>query len=74
VQLTDNKIQWCITNNDPDFEMRIIQWAPLVYFKEKNCDPYQPWLPCTHLVSWTPTSSRHWLNVTYHHSISLGPA
>jgi hypothetical protein len=25
VQLTDNKIQWCITNNDPDFETRIIQ-------------------------------------------------
>jgi hypothetical protein len=24
-QLTDNKIQLCITNNDPDFEMRIIQ-------------------------------------------------
>jgi hypothetical protein len=25
VQLADNKIQWCITNNDPDSEMRIIQ-------------------------------------------------
>ncbi len=24
-QLANNKIQWCITNNDPDFEMRIIQ-------------------------------------------------
>jgi hypothetical protein len=24
-QLADNKIQWCITNNDPDFKMRIIQ-------------------------------------------------
>jgi hypothetical protein len=24
-QLTDNKIQQCITNNDPDFETRIIQ-------------------------------------------------
>jgi hypothetical protein len=23
-QLSDNKIQWCITNNDPDFETRII--------------------------------------------------
>jgi hypothetical protein len=24
-QLTNDKIQWCITNNDPDFETRIIQ-------------------------------------------------
>jgi hypothetical protein len=24
-QLTDNKIHWCITNNDPDFETRTIQ-------------------------------------------------
>jgi hypothetical protein len=24
-QLINNKIQWCITNNDPDFETRIIQ-------------------------------------------------
>jgi hypothetical protein len=24
-QLTDNKIQWCITKNDPDFKTRIIQ-------------------------------------------------
>jgi hypothetical protein len=24
-QLTNNKIQWCITNSDPDFETRIIQ-------------------------------------------------
>jgi hypothetical protein len=24
-QLTDNKIRWCITNNDPDFETRTIQ-------------------------------------------------
>jgi hypothetical protein len=24
-QLADKKIQWCITNNDPDFETRIIQ-------------------------------------------------
>jgi hypothetical protein len=24
-QLADNKIQWCITNNDPDFETRIIE-------------------------------------------------
>jgi hypothetical protein len=39
VQLTDNKIQWCITNNDPDFETRIIQWALLVYFKWKVVIP-----------------------------------
>jgi hypothetical protein len=24
-QLANNKIQWCITNNDPDFKTRIIQ-------------------------------------------------
>jgi transposase InsO family protein len=30
-QLTDKKIQQCITNNDPDYETRIIQQAPLVY-------------------------------------------
>jgi hypothetical protein len=38
-QLTNNKIQWCITNSDPDFETRIIQWAPLVYFKGKIAIP-----------------------------------
>jgi hypothetical protein len=38
-QLADKKIQWCITNNDPDFEMRIIQQAPLVYFKGKIAIP-----------------------------------
>jgi hypothetical protein len=34
-QLADNKIQWCITNNDPDFKTKIIKRAPLVYFKGK---------------------------------------
>jgi hypothetical protein len=38
-QLTDNKIQQCITNNDSDFEARIIQPAPLVYFKGKIAIP-----------------------------------
>jgi hypothetical protein len=38
-QLADNKIQQCITNNDPDFETRIIQRAPLVYFKGKIAIP-----------------------------------
>jgi hypothetical protein len=38
-QLADNKIQWCITNNDPDFKTRIIQQAPLVYFKGKIVIP-----------------------------------
>jgi hypothetical protein len=38
-QLADNKIQQCITNNDPDFETRIIQRAPLVYFKGKIVIP-----------------------------------
>jgi hypothetical protein len=38
-QLTDNKIQQCITNNDPDFETRTIQQAPLVYFKGKIAIP-----------------------------------
>jgi hypothetical protein len=38
-QLANNKIQQCITNNDPDFETRIIQPAPLVYFKGKIVIP-----------------------------------
>jgi hypothetical protein len=38
-QLTDNKIQQCITKNDQDFETRIIQQAPLVYFKGKIVIP-----------------------------------
>jgi transposase InsO family protein len=38
-QLADKKIQRCITNNDPDFETRIIQQAPLVYFKGKIAIP-----------------------------------
>jgi hypothetical protein len=37
-QLAD-KIQQCITNNDPDFKMRIIQRAPLVYLKGKIVIP-----------------------------------
>jgi hypothetical protein len=38
-QLADNKIQQCITTNDPDFKTRIIQRAPLVYFKGKIVIP-----------------------------------
>ena len=38
-QLADKKIQQCITNNDPDFETRILQRAPLVYFKGKIAIP-----------------------------------
>jgi hypothetical protein len=38
-QLADKKIQQCVTNNDPDFETRIIQRAPLVYFKGKIAIP-----------------------------------
>jgi hypothetical protein len=38
-QLANNKIQQCITNNDPDFETRIIHRAPLVYFKGKFAIP-----------------------------------
>jgi hypothetical protein len=38
-QLADKKIQQCITNNGPDFETRIIQRAPLVYFKGKIVIP-----------------------------------
>jgi hypothetical protein len=34
-QLANKKFQQCITNNNPDFETRIIQRAPLVYFKGK---------------------------------------
>jgi hypothetical protein len=38
-QLTDKKIQQRVTNNDPDFEMRILQCAPLIYFKKKIAIP-----------------------------------
>jgi hypothetical protein len=38
-QLANKKIQQCITTNDPDFETRIIQRAPLVYFKGKIVIP-----------------------------------
>jgi hypothetical protein len=38
-QLANNRIQQCITNNDPDFKTRIIQRAPLVYFKQKIVIP-----------------------------------
>jgi hypothetical protein len=49
-QLADNKIQQCITNkNDPDFEMRIIQQAPLVYFKGKIAIPTNL---CFHILTW----------------------
>jgi hypothetical protein len=58
-QLANNKIQWSITNNDPDFKTRIKQCA-------KNCNPCQPSLLCTHLVSQKSTSSRHQLNISYH--------
>ncbi len=48
-QLTNNNIQWCITNNDPDFETRIIQWAPLVYFKGKIAIPTNL---CSGILTW----------------------
>jgi hypothetical protein len=38
-QLADKKIQQRVTNNDPDFETRILQRAPLVYFKKKIAIP-----------------------------------
>jgi hypothetical protein len=38
-QFTDNKIQQHVTNNDPDFKTRILQRAPLVYFKKKIAIP-----------------------------------
>jgi hypothetical protein len=38
-QLANNKIQQCITKNDPDFKTRTIQQAPLVYFKGKIVIP-----------------------------------
>jgi hypothetical protein len=49
-QLADKKIQQRVTNNDQDFETRILQRAPLVYFKKKNCNPYQPPLSHTYMV------------------------
>jgi hypothetical protein len=48
-QLTDKKIQQCITNNDPDFETRIIQRAPLVYFKGKIAIPTNL---CSGILTW----------------------
>jgi hypothetical protein len=48
-QLADNKIQWCITNNDPDFKTRIIQRAPVVYFKGKIAIPTNL---CSHILTW----------------------
>jgi hypothetical protein len=47
--LTDNKIQQCITNNDSDFETRIIQHASLVYFKGKIAIPTSL---CSHVLTW----------------------
>jgi hypothetical protein len=49
-QLADKKIQQRVTNNDPDFETRILQRARLVYFKKKNCNPYKPPLSHTYMV------------------------
>jgi hypothetical protein len=55
-QLTNNKIQQRITNNNPDFETRIIQRAPLVYFKGKlqslsAFDPmYSPGITKTYFI------------------------
>jgi hypothetical protein len=48
-QLADNKIQQCITNNDPDFETRIIQRAPLVYFKGNIVIPTNL---CFRILTW----------------------
>jgi hypothetical protein len=49
VQLADNKIQQRITSNDPDFETRIIQRAPLVYFKGKIMIPTNL---CSCIITW----------------------
>jgi hypothetical protein len=69
-QLADKKIQQCITNNDPDFEMRIIQRAPLVYFKGKIAIPTNL---CFRILTWyheqAPTEC-----FIPSRSISLGPA
>jgi hypothetical protein len=48
-QFANNKIQQCITNNDPDFETRIIQYAPLVYFKGKIAIPTNL---CSCILTW----------------------
>jgi hypothetical protein len=48
-QLANNKIQWYITNNDPDFETRIIQQAPLVHFKGKIVIPTNL---CSCILTW----------------------
>jgi hypothetical protein len=48
-QLANNKIQQHITINDPDFETRIIQCVPLVYFKGKIAIPTSL---CSHVLTW----------------------
>jgi hypothetical protein len=74
VQLADNKIQRCITNNDPDFETRIIQQAPLVYFKGKIAITTNI---CFHILTWYhenllhPGADRMFHTIS---SISLGLA
>jgi hypothetical protein len=68
-QLADNKIQQCITNNDPDFETRIIQQTPLVYFKGKIVIPTNL---CFHILTWYhenlfhPGTDRMFHNISQH--------
>jgi hypothetical protein len=64
-QLADNKIQRCITNNDPDFETRNNPTSTIGILQRKNHDPYQPLLLHTHLVSQKSTSSRFRPHVSY---------
>jgi hypothetical protein len=74
-QLTDNKIQQCITNNDPDFETRIIQQAQLVYFKGKIAIPTNLH---SHVLTWYHENLLHpggdQMFQKPSRNISLGPA
>jgi hypothetical protein len=66
-QLTDNKIQQRITNNNPDFETRIIQHAQLVYFKGKIAIPTNL---CSHVLTWHHGNLLHTGDKGMFHTIS----
>jgi hypothetical protein len=56
-----------LQNNDPDFETRIIQWAPLVYFKGKIVIPTNL---CFRILTWYHENLLHPGNDWMFHTIS----
>jgi hypothetical protein len=62
--LDNNKIQKCITNNDPDFKTRIILQAPLVYFKGKIIIPANL---CSCILTWYHKNLVHPNHLTTFH-------